>query len=43
VRNGALAWADMLEKYPAMIPQVPRGVIAMPWHYMPGGVPLREK
>lgn len=35
----ALAWADMLEKYPAMIPQVPKGVIATPWHYMPGESP----
>ncbi|HWB84679.1 MAG TPA: beta-N-acetylhexosaminidase [Bryobacteraceae bacterium] len=35
----ALAWADMLEKYPAMIPQVPHGVIATPWHYMPSEIP----
>jgi hexosaminidase len=35
----ALAWADMLEQYPAMIPQVPRGVIATPWHYSPGAIP----
>jgi hypothetical protein len=34
-----LAWADMLEQYPAMIPQVPRGVIATPWHYSPGAIP----
>jgi hexosaminidase len=35
----AMAWADMLEKYPAMIPQVPKGVIATPWHYMPSEIP----
>lgn len=35
----ALAWADMMEEYPAMIPQVPRGVIATPWHYSPGAIP----
>jgi hypothetical protein len=35
----ALAWADMLEKYPTMIPQVPPGVIATPWHYMPSEIP----
>jgi hypothetical protein len=29
----------MLEKYPAMIPQVPRGLVAVPWHYMPGEIP----
>lgn len=35
----AEAWADMLEKYPAMIAQVPKGVIATPWHYMPSEIP----
>lgn len=35
----AMAWADMFEKYPAMIPQIPKGVIATPWHYMPAEIP----
>jgi hexosaminidase len=33
-----LAWADMMEQYPAMIPQAPRGVIATPWHYSPSAI-----
>jgi hypothetical protein len=35
----ALAWADMMEQYPAMIAQAPRGVIATPWHYSPSAIP----
>jgi hexosaminidase len=36
-KNGKvpLAWADMMEKYPRMIPQLPQGLIAVPWHYEP--------
>jgi hypothetical protein len=28
-----MAWADMMEKYPQMIPRLPKGLIAFPWHY----------
>ena len=36
-KNGKvpLAWADMMEKFPRMIPQLPKGLIAVPWHYDP--------
>lgn len=36
-KNGKtpLAWADMMEKYPLMIPRLPKGLIAVPWHYEP--------
>ncbi len=36
-KNGKtpMAWADMMEKYPRMIPQLPKGLIAVPWHYEP--------
>ena len=30
-----IAWADMMEKYPQIIPRLPKGLIAMPWHYRP--------
>jgi hexosaminidase len=30
-----MAWADMMEKYPQMIPRLPKGLIAFPWHYSP--------
>ncbi len=36
-KNGKvpMAWADMMEKYPGMIPRLPPGLIAIPWHYEP--------
>jgi hexosaminidase len=36
-KNGktTIAWADMMEKYPQVIPRLPKGLIAMPWHYRP--------
>ncbi len=36
-KNGkvALFWADMLQKYPSMIPGTPEGTYAVPWHYSP--------
>jgi hypothetical protein len=36
-KNGKvpMAWADMMEKFPRMIPQLPKGLIAVPWHYDP--------
>jgi hexosaminidase len=30
-----MAWADMMEKYPQIIPRLPKSLIAMPWHYRP--------
>ncbi len=30
-----MAWADMMEKFPGVIPQLPKGLIAVPWHYDP--------
>ncbi|MGZ8558228.1 MAG: beta-N-acetylhexosaminidase [Chitinophagaceae bacterium] len=30
-----LAWADMLQKYPAIIPKISPKVVAVPWHYEP--------
>lgn len=32
-RKVPMAWADMMEKYPRMIPELPKGLIAVPWHY----------
>ncbi len=36
-KNGKIpmAWADMMEKYPGVIPRLPHGLIAIPWHYDP--------
>jgi hexosaminidase len=36
-KNGkiALGWADMLQKFPAIIPKVSQKMIAVPWHYFP--------
>jgi hexosaminidase len=31
----ALVWADMLQKYPSIIPGVSQKIIAVPWHYDP--------
>jgi len=31
----ALVWADMLQKYPTIIPEVSRKIVAVPWHYDP--------
>ncbi len=31
----ALVWADMLQKYPSIIPEVSPKIIAVPWHYNP--------
>ncbi|MEJ7767259.1 MAG: beta-N-acetylhexosaminidase [Chitinophagaceae bacterium] len=31
----ALVWADMLQKYHAIIPNISRNIIAVPWHYFP--------
>lgn len=30
-----LIWADMLQKYPSIIPKVSKKTIAVPWHYFP--------
>lgn len=30
-----LVWADMLQKYPSIIPEASRKMIAVPWHYFP--------
>jgi hexosaminidase len=30
-----LVWADMLQKFPAIIPKISPKVIAVPWHYFP--------
>jgi hexosaminidase len=30
-----LVWADMLQKYPSIIPEVSEKTIAVPWHYWP--------
>lgn len=30
-----LVWADMLQKYPSIIPRTSKGIIAVPWHYFP--------
>ncbi len=30
-----LAWADMMLKYPEILPNLPAGIIAVPWHYEP--------
>ena len=30
-----LVWADMLQKYPSIIPKISRKIIAVPWHYFP--------
>jgi hypothetical protein len=30
-----LVWADMLQKFPSIIPEVSRKTIAVPWHYWP--------
>jgi hexosaminidase len=29
----AMVWADMLQKYPSIIPKVSKKMIAVPWHY----------
>jgi len=34
-----LVWADMLQKYPSIIPEISKKTIAVPWHYFP----LEEK
>jgi hypothetical protein len=36
-KNGkrAMVWVDMLQKYPAMIPDASKKMIAVPWHYNP--------
>jgi hexosaminidase len=34
-----LVWADMLQKFPSIIPRVSKNTIAVPWHYFP----LQEK
>lgn len=30
-----LVWADLLQKYPSIIPKTSKGMIAVPWHYFP--------
>jgi hypothetical protein len=30
-----LVWADMLQKYPSIIPEVSKEAIVVPWHYFP--------
>jgi len=30
-----MVWADMLQKYPSIIPKVSEKTIAVPWHYFP--------
>ena len=30
-----LVWADMLQKYPSIIPKISKKIIAVPWHYFP--------
>lgn len=30
-----MAWADMLQKYPSIIPKVSKKLVAVPWHYFP--------
>lgn len=30
-----MVWADMLQKFPSIIPQVSPKIIAVPWHYSP--------
>ena len=30
-----LVWADMLQKFPSIIPKVSKKTIAVPWHYFP--------
>lgn len=30
-----LVWADMLQKYPTLIPKISKNTIAVPWHYFP--------
>lgn len=30
-----LIWADMLQKYPSIIPKTSKSIIAVPWHYFP--------
>lgn len=36
-KNGkqAMVWADMLQKYPSIIPDISKKTIAVPWHYDP--------
>jgi hexosaminidase len=36
-KNGkrAMVWADMLQKYPSIIPKISPRTIAVPWHYDP--------
>lgn len=36
-KNGKrpLVWADMLQKFPSVIPKISRKIIAVPWHYSP--------
>ncbi len=30
-----MVWADMMEKFPQIIPRVPKSIVAVPWHYFP--------
>jgi hypothetical protein len=30
-----MAWADMFEKYPSIVPRLPSDTILFPWHYSP--------
>lgn len=30
-----LVWADMLQKFPSIIPKISQKIIAVPWHYSP--------
>ncbi len=30
-----ILWADMLQKYPQIVPLMKKNIIAMPWHYFP--------
>lgn len=36
-KNGKrpMVWADMLQKFPSIIPKVSQNIIAVPWHYNP--------
>src|SRR5678815_4491355 len=30
-----MVWADMMEKFPQIIPRIPKSIVAVPWHYFP--------
>lgn len=30
-----MAWADMFEKYPSIVPRLPSDTVLLPWHYSP--------